>query len=132
MTGPNAEIVREGYEAWNRGDHEALFAVLDPEVEWKLPDSGMNTGTYRGHEGIRELLESYLEVFEHFRIELEESFEAGDRVVVFVRGFARGKASGIDVETRLAHLWTMRAGKAVRMEVFPEREQALGTAGIAP
>jgi len=107
-----------------------MFATLDPEIEWRLPDSGMNTGTYRGHQGIRDLLESYLEAFEHFSIELEQSFEAGDQVVVFVRASARGRTSGIDVETRPAHLWTMRAGKALRMEVFPEREQALEAAGI--
>lgn len=131
MPPPNAEIVRTGYEAWNRGDREALFAALDPEIEWRLPDSGMNTGTYRGHEGVGELIESYLEAFEHFTVEVEQVFEAGDRVVAFVRASARGKASGVDVETRPAHLWTLRAGRAVRMEVFPARDQALEAAGIA-
>jgi ketosteroid isomerase-like protein len=130
MSRTNVEIVRAGYEAWNRGDLEGMFAIIDPEVEWQLPDSGMNTGTFRGHEGIRELMESYLEAFERFTIELEQSFEAGDRVVAFVRTFARGRASGIDVETRPAHVWTMRDGKGVRMEVFPERDQALAAAGI--
>ena len=104
--------------------------MLDPAVEYRLPDSGMNTGTYRGHEGIRELMESYLEAFEHFSIEVERSFEAGDRVVAFVCATARGRSSGVEIETRPAHLWTMRAGKALRMEVFPEREQALEAAGI--
>ena len=104
--------------------------MLDPAVEYRLPDSGMNTGTYRGHEGIRELMESYLEAFEHFSIEVERSFEAGDRVVAFVCANGRGRSSGVEVETRPAHLWTMRAGKALRMEVFPEREQALEAAGI--
>jgi len=130
MPPANVDIVREGYEAWNRGDLEAMFAVIDPEVEWQLPDSGMNTGTYRGHEGVRELMESYLEAFERFTIELEQVFEAGDQVVAFVRAVARGRASGIDIETRPAHVWTIRGGKGVRMEVFPERKRAVQAAGL--
>ena len=103
--------------------------MLDPEIEFRLPESGMNTGTYRGHEGIGELMDSYLDAFEHFRIEVEQSFEAGDQVVAFVRATARGRSSGVDVETRPAHVWTMRDGKALRMEVFPERERALEAVG---
>ena len=131
MSRSNEEIVRAGYEAWNRGDFEALVAELDPEIEWKLPDEGMNTGTFRGHAGVMGLMESYLDAFEHFTVELERLSAAGDQVVVFVRARARGKASGVEVETRPAHLWTMRGGKAVRMEVYPEREQALEAAGLA-
>ena len=56
-------------------------------------------------------------------MEPEEFFEAGDRIVVFIRTPARGKGSGVDVVFRPAHIWTMRAGKAVRMEVVPERAE---------
>ena len=35
-----------------------------------------------------------------------------------------GGASGIEVEIRIGHLWTVRDDKAVRLEVFPAREDA--------
>ena len=61
----------------------------------------------------------------------EEFFEAGDRIVVFVRSPARGKGSGVDVVFRPAHVWTMRAGRAVGLEVFPERQKGLEAVGLS-
>jgi ketosteroid isomerase-like protein len=77
-----------------------------------------------------ELLEDYLDVFEYFRMEPERFFEAGDRIVVLVRTPAKGKGSGVEVEFRPAHVWTMRAGKAVRLEVSPEQKKGLEAAGL--
>jgi hypothetical protein len=33
------------------------------------------------------------------------------------------------VENRIGHLWTMREGKAARVQVFPRREEALENLG---
>jgi ketosteroid isomerase-like protein len=59
----------------------------------------------------------------------EDIRDAGDDVVAFVRMRARGKGSGIEVEARIAHLWTMRDGKGVRVRVL-ERDAALEAAGL--
>jgi ketosteroid isomerase-like protein len=97
----------------------------------QLPEGGINVGSFQGREGVTKLLEDYFDVFDSFRMEPEKFFDADDRIVVFVHTPARGKGSGVEVEFRPAHLWTMRAGKAVRLEVFPEREKALEAAGLA-
>jgi ketosteroid isomerase-like protein len=62
--------------------------------------------------------------------EAERYVESGDLVVVLTRYSGRGKGSGAPVETLGAHVWTMRDGKAVRLEVFPNRESALRATGI--
>ena len=41
----------------------------------------------------------------------------------------RGRASGIKVENRVTHIWTMRGGKAIRFRVFPTTEEALEAVG---
>jgi ketosteroid isomerase-like protein len=131
MSQENVEVLRRGYEAWNRGDRNLAFESLEPEFELQLPEGGMNVGSFQGREGVTKLFEDYLEVFDSFRMEPEEFFEADDRIVVFVRTPARGKGSGVEVEFRPAHVWTMRAGKAVRLEVFPERKKALEAVGLS-
>jgi ketosteroid isomerase-like protein len=131
MSQENVEVLRRGYESWNRGDRDAAFESLEPEFELQLPEGGMNVGSFQGREGASKLFEDYLEVFDFFHMEPEEFFEAGDRIVVFVRTPARGKGSGVEVEFRPAHVWTMRAGKAVRLEVFPERQNALEAVGLS-
>ena len=131
MSQENVEVLRRSYEAWNRGDRDAAFEFLEPEFELQLPEGGMNVGSFQGREGVTKLFEDYLEVFDSFHMEPEEFFEADDRIVVFVRTPARGKGSGVEVEFRPAHVWTMPAGKAVRLEVFPERQKALEAVGLS-
>ncbi len=131
MSQENIAVLRRGYEAWNRGDRDAAFELMELDFELQLPEGGMNVGTFHGREGVTKLFEDYFEVFESFRMEPEEFFEADDRIVVFVRTPARGKGSGVEVVFRPAHLWTMRAGRAVRLEIFPERMEALEAVGLS-
>jgi uncharacterized protein len=128
MSQQNVEAISSSYEAFNRGDIEAVLRFFHAEIEWQLPDGGINTGTYQGHRAVRQLIENYFEAFDSFRMEPEEFMETSDRIVVFVRTPVRGRGSGVEVEIRPAHVWTMRAGKALRIEVFPERQEALGEA----
>ena len=55
--------------------------------------------------------------------------EKGDRVVVVFRFLGTGRESGVPIDQRLCHAWTIRDGKAVRMEVHSSRDEALRSAG---
>jgi ketosteroid isomerase-like protein len=74
--------------------------------------------------------EQWLEAWVEHRVIPEEFFDAGDQVVVVYRAVGRGKGSGITAERRNAHLWTVRGGKAVRLEIFAEPDDALRAAGL--
>ena len=127
------ELVRRGYELFNRGDIEAALEMLHPEIEWHtyiVPGPG--GATYHGHDGVRELWAEAQRIFGDFRNVPEQMFEAGDRVVVFVRVEGVGTKSGAPVEARIAHLQTIRDGKLIRVESFGDRDEALRAAGIAP
>jgi ketosteroid isomerase-like protein len=87
----------------------------------------------RGAVEVRRAIDAQREVFDEFVIEPEEFHEHGDYVAVPVRQRARGGVSGVEVEIRIGHLWTVRNGKAIRLEVFPAREDAREAAkGRAP
>lgn len=62
----------------------------------------------------------------------EEFIDAGaDQVLVFSREGGRGRGSGAEVESHpTAHLWTIRDGRAVRMQSYWERADALEAAGL--
>src|SRR4051812_4143952 len=131
MSQDNVETIRSGYESFNRGDYETTFEMLDPAIEWQPADRTPFAGTYQGREAVRRLLESWLEAFDDLRWEPEDFFDTGNRVVVFVRQTSRGRQSGAEVAVHVGHLWTMRDGKAVRWQGFPEREEALEAAGLS-
>jgi ketosteroid isomerase-like protein len=80
---------------------------------------------------VRRVLEDQLGAFEEAVAEPEEFFEHGDQVVVFLLVRSRPRGSSATIEIRVAHLWTMRDGQAIRCELFPVREEALEAAGIS-
>jgi ketosteroid isomerase-like protein len=126
-----AEMVCSGYEAFNRGDVEASLTILHPEIVWHtyiVPGPG--GGTYHGYEGVRELWSDAQRIFGGFRNIPEQLFEAGNRVVAFVRVEGVGTKSGVAVTARIAHLHTFQDGRVIRVESFEDRAEALRTAGI--
>ena len=120
-----------GYEAFNRGDIEASLEILHPEIEWHtyiVPGPG--GGTYHGHDGVRELWADARRIFGEFMNVPEQVFDAGDRVVAFVRVEGVGRESGVAVTARIAHVYSFRDGMVSRVESFEDRDEALRVAGI--
>jgi ketosteroid isomerase-like protein len=64
-------------------------------------------------------------------IEPEKFLESGDQIVVFLLARLRPQGSNSFVESRVSAIWTMRDGKAISCEMYPEREKALEAAGLA-
>jgi ketosteroid isomerase-like protein len=129
MSKENVEIVRRGYELFAAGDLEGVTALFSAEADLAdaggLGVAGTAAGTRRGPEGFLRATEEVLEAFEDYRVEAEDFIEAGEAVVVPVRISGRGRASGAEMETRVAHLWVLRDGKAIRGEVYKTTEEAL-------
>ncbi len=135
MSEENVETIRRGYALFAAGDFEAVGALFSADAEITdtggLGVAGSAAGTRRGHEGFLRSTEEALEAFEDFRVEPEDFIDAGDVVVVPVRISGRGRGSGVEMETRLAHLWALRGdGKVVRSEIYRTTEEALEAAGI--
>ena len=133
MSEKNVETLRRGYEALNRGDVEAVLQMCDPDIECELPEGGITAGTLRGHQALKGFLEGWIESFEVFRLDPERFFDSDDRVVVFLHTSGRGRGSGLEMNARPAHVWTIKSGKAVRVQVFAdsEREAALKAGGVS-
>jgi ketosteroid isomerase-like protein len=88
-------------------------------------------GSYHGHQEHLAYVKRWLESWDEYRMTPVEFIDAGDQVLVIYRAAGRGKSSGIEVESRQAHLWTIRNGKALRLEVFSRPEEALEAAGLS-
>jgi uncharacterized protein len=121
-------LVRALYTAIGERNYDAGFALLSEDFEWLEPTQSLNGGRHRGFQAVRQAIEAQLDVFDQFAIEPEGFFAQGERVAVPVRQRARGGASGVEVEIRIGHLWTVRRGKIVQLEVFPDREDARAAA----
>jgi uncharacterized protein len=129
MSQENVEIVRRGYEYFNRTG-EADFSDFDPEIVYDVSRRVFDPLVYHGHEGVREFLALIREQWASMRLEPQEFVDRGDKVVVSVRLVGVGKESGVETTANAAHLWTFREGKIVRQTVFQTMAEALETAGL--
>jgi len=125
----DVELVRRIVDALNRGDVEAMLADMHPDFEWCPLETSPMARVYRGHAQVRDYVEDWLSTFERVRLELEDPAEVGGRVVATVRGRARGRGSGLELDNRFCQVWTVRDGVAVAMEEHPDRAQALAAIG---
>jgi hypothetical protein len=124
MTDTVAQL-RESYEALNRRDIDGTMAVLDEDAIWEEHSELPEAGSYHGRGTIRRFLEQFLDSWDEFEQQIEEVHAEEDCVLLFIRLTASGRGSGIDVESRYAHLWTMRGGRGVRVDAYYDRETAL-------
>jgi ketosteroid isomerase-like protein len=134
MSEENVEIIRRGFETMQRDGWQTLFSLIDPEFELTTPpDLAMEPDTYRGEAGLRRYFESFEDAMEDIQVVPEGEFlGAGDKVFVPFRLSARGRETGIEATQHAFQVWTMRAGKGLRVEIFASREQALEAAGLPP
>jgi ketosteroid isomerase-like protein len=109
----------------------AFRDYLDEEFEIRLPpDYPEGEPVFRGREGAVQLTAMIRETWGEWHLELQRFLDAGDHVVVFARILAKGGASGAPIELDTAHVWTIRAGRAVSMHAYRDRSEALEAAGL--
>ena len=127
------EIVRGAQEAFLAGDIQTALEVLDPEIEWHATVGGIDEGQVaRGREEVVQAFVAYFEVWERIEMRGEKYIDAGpEQVVVFHHEVAKGRESGIVVETDSATIQTVRDGKVVRVRAYMDRLKALEDAGLS-
>lgn len=128
----NVEVARRAFEAWQNDDYEAWIALHDTDVEYLgAAERRLGQGVYRGHRGASELWRVWRDEVEGFWIESEQIRDLGDGRVVHLgqMGF-RGSASGVDVDSELALVITLRGGKIVRSMDFMSHHEALKAVGL--
>ena len=131
MTEENVEVIRRGWEAFDRGDLSAAMAAMSPDMVTYVAPPAPTTGTYHGIDGWVQSMLDWAEGFDELVITGEEFFDAGDQVVVHARHRASGAESGVPVEADVWYVWTVRAGKLVRADTFTEKAEALEAAGLS-
>jgi ketosteroid isomerase-like protein len=126
------EAVRRAFEAFNRGDFEAVLPDFDPNVELVAPPQWPDDRVGWGHDGVRNVMVAWTRQFDDFRIDPSRMIDAGgDRIVVLSTQRGRIKGSDSWVEHRVGVLHELRDGKITRWRAYLSWEEALDAAGLA-
>ena len=113
----NVEVLREGYEAFNDQNMEAVTENFDEDVEFVEPEGSRYGGTYHGPETVVEdLFGRIVSDIEDLHLDTDRFIDGGDTVVV--TGSIQGTASetGETLDIPFAHVVDMEDGRITRLQ----------------
>jgi ketosteroid isomerase-like protein len=128
----NAELVRALYASFSglsRGGEIASYVAtyFDSDCEYRPVEEA---STVRGHAALGRWVRRWLEAWEDAWDEVDEIFDAGERVVAAIKVHGRGRISGMEISQRLFDVVDLRAGRVVRVREYLEPDQAFEAAGL--
>ena len=132
MSEENVEVIRRGYEAFERGDLDAVVADFAPDVEYVA--AGIipgRTGIYRGPEGYKDFIAWLDEEFTDSHVQIDALIDAGDSVVAGLTVSGQGRRSGIPGSFTFWQVWRLSNGKVVHGQGFVDKAEALEAAGLS-
>jgi ketosteroid isomerase-like protein len=121
----NVEIVQRYFDHFNETG-EPLWTDIAPDAVFEIDPESFVAGTYRGHEGIRDLLRLTAEVLDDFRYQVD----AGDTVLVLSRLRVRGIQSGATGTQHNALVFQLRDGLVVAYRSYFDRNEARAAVGL--
>ena len=93
--------------------------------------SGRVRGASPGREALQRWFREWSDGLDQIHYEAEEIVEANDHVLSKSNMRARGRASGIEVDSTLYAVWTIREGKIVEVVWSSNQAEALEAAGLS-
>ena len=114
----NMDVVRRGYDAFSRGDMDALMALYDDEATHNVPGSSKISGAHKGKENILALYGALFELSDGtVRVDLRHVMSDGDSRVLAVHTASLEK-DGEAYEMPEALLFTLHDGKIMEIQDF--------------
>ncbi len=127
--GANADTVKDGWDAFAKGDMDAATATTSDSAEIVIPESLPWGGTYTGPDGFKEMIGKFLSNFEEVNPQPKEFLEAdGGHVVVTVSGVGKTK-SGNELSGDSIWLYTVDGGEITRAEFYGDTATAVEALG---
>ena len=121
----NADLVRRAHQLWIAGDLDTAFEdMAHPDIEWAEPPNNVDSTTARGREWALKSLRDWSDQFASLRADLVELRERGAKVLAEFQQAVTPHGGTIELQNEFFMVWTFADGKAVRMQMFNDREQA--------
>ena len=129
MAQDNVDVVQGAWDAFGRGDIDAVLEAIAPSAETRLPESLPWGGTYAGPDGFRDFLARLNDSFEVFSATPQKVLGADDNhVVVLAKTKGRTKA-GASIEGKVIWIYQLRDGKIADAETFGDTARLLEALG---
>jgi ketosteroid isomerase-like protein len=128
----NTDTLKEGYEAFGRGDLDGATANFADDIRWENPEASQlpNSGVTEGKENVKQLFAELGNYWESFQITPDEFVESGDTVVVLSHSESKGKDTGKEVKLPWVHIWRFRDGEVTEVQALTDTAMAADALGV--
>ena len=129
MAQDNVDVVQSAWDAFARGDIEAVLDTIAPAAETRVPETLPWGGTYAGPDGFGDFIARLNDNFEQFSVTPDKVLGADDNhviVTVKVKGRTKG---GTTIENRAVWIYQLRDGRIADAETFGDTAQVLQALG---
>ena len=117
----NIEIVRAHYAASAEGNVHLMMANVSPQVRWTEMAGFPCAGTWVGPQAVIDNVFAVLgRDWTNYRFELQSLVDGGERIVADGAYHGTYRATGKELQARVAHIWKLQNGTIVAFEQFTD------------
>jgi ketosteroid isomerase-like protein len=126
----NADRIVRAYATFN------LTGEVDPDLFDRSFEHDQSAGLFLdgmfyGAAGVRAAIEEIEADWDDLHYQVDELIALEDRLLVMLHVRARVKDCTSELDAQIAHLWEFRGDRAIRMDEFADRTEALRTLQMA-
>jgi ketosteroid isomerase-like protein len=121
----NVTLVQNCYAAFARGDVATILNALSPDVEWTLegPEIIPFAGHRNGLDEVAKFFEALATTQTGQKLTISQFIAQDDVVATVGRYSAVVVATGKQIDGAVAHFFTIRDGKIVKLQDFADTAQ---------
>ena len=118
-------LVRRIYEEFARGEMVTMTEHLAPDAHFVNPPCAVEGGVCAGADEFLGAIETFFDMFDYEQVEASLMEEGDDYVLAEFRSKATAKGSGVPLDAKLGHVWTIRDRTIEQFEWFSTYEEAV-------
>ena len=120
------EVIESHYAAGERGDLPGMFADFATDIVWTEADGFPMAGTYVGVDSVRDnVFVAIAKEWDGWAVAIDELVVDGHTVVGIGTYTGTNKATGKSCSARVAHIWRVQDGRAVKFEQITDSAEVL-------
>lgn len=117
----NIDIIRAHYAASAQGNVGEMMAHVSPQVRWTEMAGFPCAGTWVGPQAVADKVFAVLgRDWIGYRFELQSLIDGGDHIIGVGTYHGTYRATGKEMQARVAHVWYLQDGKIVAFEQFTD------------
>ena len=131
MAESNAEIWAKALAALNAGDLEGLYSFVDPEIVYTSREDEPDRIVGAGFDDFKQMVETWTNMFDDFAIDIEETFDVGERTISVTKVRGTGSSSEVAIDDPLVFLVSWRDRRFIEIREYRTKQEALDAAAAS-